>query len=728
MQTKYILLILLIVFVGVWKVNAQNTAIYFDGVDDYISIPESNILLNTRTFTQECWLKYEADGNDFYLGVFEGIATDWTSSSPYLMIRRNGSLEFAYGSSPNGSYRSEVFLQPDIWFHIALTFDGTLYKVYIDGELKIEWNGAALAGEALPPATPINKIGVYNQHYFKGMIDEVRFWNTTRTETQINENIYRVSNPENESNLLAYYNFEIQSITDISSNNNSATHFGASFKEAGLRELNPSIQINNIEQKEKQPISEIELMPNVNGTVNLLIVEANTTFTTDEIVHHAELISQNCSASEPVNIEKQLLPNNYKLYAFVTDELGKQSELVTSQIFEIKFFTEIEELNILEITHNQLAINFGANSWGTINLHLTDSESNTTSAAIEYAVANEIYSFSVTNLHEATHYSLEIKFYDQEYEQWAESEFLSFETASAPVFPPQISEMSGISENCILTFNSTEFEFSANQSGDVFWMVTTDLQTQPTASFVVNQHNGELYPTANQFQKYFVSDLTDNTEYMIFTVIRSENGLLSDIYTFDFSTPKKIIMPEIAFTIQTTEIHEEQVSIGINSNTNGIVYWLISEVQLTEITVNQIEASNNIYSYNILSGDATLNISNLQNNTSYFLYCVLNSTDGRYSDISEIDFNTLRTEIPTESGNIFFEIYPNPASDYIHLQINEPKQLFITITDISGKINLQENLYGNSRIDISNLKSGVYFIQVSNDALLIGITKLIIHR
>ncbi len=57
-----------------------------------------------------------------------------------------------------------------------------------------------------------------------------------------------------------------------------------------------------------------------------------------------------------------------------------------------------------------------------------------------------------------------------------------------------------------------------------------------------------------------------------------------------------------------------------------------------------------------------------------------------------------------------FEIYPNPATDYINLKnVNPNSKLFVY--DVTGKLVLQSTITENT-INIGSLYSGLYIIQV----------------
>lgn len=61
-------------------------------------------------------------------------------------------------------------------------------------------------------------------------------------------------------------------------------------------------------------------------------------------------------------------------------------------------------------------------------------------------------------------------------------------------------------------------------------------------------------------------------------------------------------------------------------------------------------------------------------------------------------------------------IYPNPASDSIHIDFQKTQEFNIKITDVLGKIVLEKYKYANqNQIDISNFQKGVYFIEIENN-------------
>ena len=97
-------------------------------------------------------------------------------------------------------------LSPNIWYHVAATYDGSAIKYYVDGCLVNEipatgniidnnWD-AAIGNKSNWPNGP---------EQFRGRIDEVRIWETARTEEEIKLNMNLLLNPTSEPDLRAYY-------------------------------------------------------------------------------------------------------------------------------------------------------------------------------------------------------------------------------------------------------------------------------------------------------------------------------------------------------------------------------------------------------------------------------------------------------------------------------------------------------------------------------------------
>jgi hypothetical protein len=65
------------------------------------------------------------------------------------------------------------------------------------------------------------------------------------------------------------------------------------------------------------------------------------------------------------------------------------------------------------------------------------------------------------------------------------------------------------------------------------------------------------------------------------------------------------------------------------------------------------------------------------------------------------------------AADMNFSIYPNPANDQLFIESFESGDYMITVSDLSGRIVLQDWSVGTSQLDVSELKQGTYFITLS---------------
>jgi hypothetical protein len=67
-----------------------------------------------------------------------------------------------------------------------------------------------------------------------------------------------------------------------------------------------------------------------------------------------------------------------------------------------------------------------------------------------------------------------------------------------------------------------------------------------------------------------------------------------------------------------------------------------------------------------------------------------------------------------------FSVFPNPTSDFLEIQSNEIEFDQIEIISLKGDILLKQEILTSSRIDVSSLPNGFYFLQLSNSNLTVS--------
>jgi len=200
------------------KEGYAETALEFDGKDDYVDV--SNINLKDQSFTLAAWAKRER------IGVYEFIIAQGKKNKDlglHFGFRKTNVFTFAFWGNDLDTQAS--YTDTD-WHYWVGTYDADTRerKVYRDGQVvahKIASDNYRGTGNLI--------IGMFsNANHFKGQIDEVRIWNTVRTQDQIKENMnFRLIG--NEDNLLGYWRFDEGSgntLYDQTDNTNNGTLHG----------------------------------------------------------------------------------------------------------------------------------------------------------------------------------------------------------------------------------------------------------------------------------------------------------------------------------------------------------------------------------------------------------------------------------------------------------------------------------------------------------------------
>jgi hypothetical protein len=119
----------------------------------------------------------------------------------------------------NSAESGEGNLQVNQWQHIAATYDGTNIVIYRNGE---RVSSTPWSGNVTHPKFVL--IGIWETS-FNGLIADVRIWNTTRTQSQIQANMNRRLSGS-ESGLVGYWKFDEgsgQTTFDSSNGHNDGT-------------------------------------------------------------------------------------------------------------------------------------------------------------------------------------------------------------------------------------------------------------------------------------------------------------------------------------------------------------------------------------------------------------------------------------------------------------------------------------------------------------------------
>ena len=150
-------------------------------------VVDSTKKLELETLSIEAWVKVKES-----TGKWQGIVckqqAGCTNRNYGIWVHVNQSVLHAQIGANGGcafSIDGTTEITDNKWHHLAFTYDGTMGRVYVDGELETEAPNAQTF-QSNDPIT-IGVPNLDNANGLKGIIDEIRISNVARTEAEIQE-------------------------------------------------------------------------------------------------------------------------------------------------------------------------------------------------------------------------------------------------------------------------------------------------------------------------------------------------------------------------------------------------------------------------------------------------------------------------------------------------------------------------------------------------------------
>lgn len=157
--------------------NGSNFAANFNGSNSYISILHA-FYSGNMDFTFSIWIK-SATSNFIFFSEFGGVYT-----SNYVGIDNNNKVKYAMNHlSPYVFTNPTSSLLDNSWHHFVYRRQGNTLVYFIDNVLMDSRNETGSMHENIK--TNIGNSGYFNNDYFQGMFDNVRFFNRALTNQEI---------------------------------------------------------------------------------------------------------------------------------------------------------------------------------------------------------------------------------------------------------------------------------------------------------------------------------------------------------------------------------------------------------------------------------------------------------------------------------------------------------------------------------------------------------------
>jgi len=183
------------VYGATWTTGRIDGALSFDGVNDYVRVPNNQVQqITTYQITLSAWIKLGANVGNTRKGICEqgldgrGNYTLWgleifgdgyggSGGNQLVFLNSDGRTAYHTCMSPTD-------LNPNQWYHVAVTDNAGAIRIYLDGEL--DWS--CDKGYGIPPTITIPIIigATRPEAYsFLGTIDDVRIYDRALSYEEI---------------------------------------------------------------------------------------------------------------------------------------------------------------------------------------------------------------------------------------------------------------------------------------------------------------------------------------------------------------------------------------------------------------------------------------------------------------------------------------------------------------------------------------------------------------
>ncbi len=171
-------LLFAIMFSTVSFAQETNRALFFNGVSDFVEAPHTAINNISTNWTLEALISPSLNNVGY-----QAIISKNYNPRPASLWLFNDKIEVWFSSPDIARIQGTISLVANKWYHVAATYDQTTLSVYVNGVLDIS------VPLTVVPETSTNNYFIGQRgddsYFFNGYIDEVRFWNKARSQSQI---------------------------------------------------------------------------------------------------------------------------------------------------------------------------------------------------------------------------------------------------------------------------------------------------------------------------------------------------------------------------------------------------------------------------------------------------------------------------------------------------------------------------------------------------------------
>jgi gliding motility-associated-like protein len=174
-----------------------NNAYFFNGINSYIEFPNLAVLKPPLPLSFSFWFRYDTLQKEYIHLLTTDFVIDTYTGIWFSVNHTNGKIGVGYGDgTPNATSSGQrrtlqggTVLQPNVWYFIAGVIRGPLdMDLYVNCSLDNETysgSGGSLAYSSNPGSLGRLDFITFPVYYFKGYLDEIRYWNRALTGADI---------------------------------------------------------------------------------------------------------------------------------------------------------------------------------------------------------------------------------------------------------------------------------------------------------------------------------------------------------------------------------------------------------------------------------------------------------------------------------------------------------------------------------------------------------------
>jgi len=175
-----------------WVAGRVGSALSFDGTSDYVDVPDDDTLDLTTGATVMGWVKVDATTGYVQVLVSKWFACPGEWESAWVFEMEPDGITARWSTTIGTGFDmllSNSTVPLGTWFHYAATYDGSVKKIYINGQ---ETASRAVPGTLGTNSNPL-EIGrnafvtclPEQRNWFKGTLDDIRIYNRALTAQEI---------------------------------------------------------------------------------------------------------------------------------------------------------------------------------------------------------------------------------------------------------------------------------------------------------------------------------------------------------------------------------------------------------------------------------------------------------------------------------------------------------------------------------------------------------------